>query len=401
MRHFACAMLLAATAGCGDEARVTQPADSPSFAKAEPRYQVVTFTATLGGVTSIGNGISNDGWIAGFSNSTGNATRQAALWRDGELTPLGTLGGPNSNAQWPGVNNQGLVVGIAETAERDSLGEAWSCSAFFPGGVPTGFVCRGFVWENDVMTALPTFGGTHGFAAGVNSRGQVVGWAETTVHDPTCESPQVLQFRAARWDPKQGTMEELPPYPGDSTSAATAINQRGQVVGISGECDVAVGRFSARRAVLWDQGDVIDIGNLGGVSWHTPMAINQSGVVVGFSNPEGDPQGEFIPEAFRWSRKDGIESLGKLSEDDDFSQAFGVNARGQIVGRSCLGAACRAFLYENGAMYDLNDLADPGPGRTLVAAQDINDAGRITGRVADSGTGRTLAFVATPRGREQ
>ena len=400
MRHLACAMLLAAAVGCGGEATVTQPADHPSLARAEPEYRVVTITTTLGGVTSIGNGISNAGWIAGFSNNTGDATRQAALWRDGELTPLGTLGGPNSNAQWPGVNTQGTVVGIAETAERDSLNEDWSCSAFWPGGLATGFVCRGFVWRNDVMTALPTFGGTHGFAAGVNSRGQVVGWAETAVHDPTCDAPQVLQFRAARWDPTRGTMEELEPYPGDSTSAATAINERGQVVGISGECDVAVGRFSARHAVLWDRGEVIDIGNLGGISWHTPMAINQSGVVVGLSNPPGDAQGEFITEAFRWSRQDGIESLGKLSEDDDFSQAFGVNARGQIVGRSCGAAGCLAFLYENGTMYDLNDLADPGPGRTLTAAQDINDAGRITGRVSDSATGRTLVFVATPRGRE-
>jgi probable HAF family extracellular repeat protein len=399
MRHLASAMLLAAAYGCGEEARVTQPVDGPAFAKTDPRYQVVTFSSTLGGSTSIGNGINNRGWVSGFSNDAGNATRQAVVWRDGELHPLGTLGGPNSNVQWPGINNGGTIVGIAETAELDSLGEDWSCSAFFPGGVVTGHVCRGFVWQDDVMTALPTFGGTHGFAAGVNSRGQVVGWAETTVHDPTCDSPQVLQFRAALWEPKHGTMRELPPYPGDSTSAATAINERGQAVGISGECDVAVGRFSAQHAVLWEKGRVTDIGNLGGISWHTPMAINQSGVVVGFSNPPGDANGEFIPEAFIWTRHDGIESLGKLSPDDGFSQAFGVNARGQVVGRSCGAAGCRAFLYDKGTMHDLNDLVGTSAPGILVGAQDISDAGRITGRVVETSTGRTLAFVATPIGQ--
>ena len=116
--------------------------------------------------------------------------------------------------------------------------------------------------------SLPTFGGNQGFATGINGRGQVVGWAETTIQDPTCNTPQVLQFRAGLWDTQLSTMTELPPLHGDSTSAATAINEVGQAVGISGDCDVAVGRFSARHAVLWDHGTATEIANLGGTSWH-------------------------------------------------------------------------------------------------------------------------------------
>src|SRR5207247_5814817 len=97
-----------------------------------------------------------------------------------------------------------------------------------------------------VMQALPTLGGNQGFATGVNSRDQVVGWAETTVHDPTCNSPQVLQFRAVLWQPQQGAMQQLPPLPGDSTSAATAINDKGQAVGISG---IATSRWDASAHV--------------------------------------------------------------------------------------------------------------------------------------------------------
>ncbi|HET9515535.1 MAG TPA: hypothetical protein VFO95_16505 [Gemmatimonadales bacterium] len=52
------------------------------------------------------------------------------------------------------------------------------------------------------------------------------------------------------WEPRKGTRRPLQPLPGHSASAATAINERGEAVGISGECDQAVGRKSAIDAVL-------------------------------------------------------------------------------------------------------------------------------------------------------
>jgi probable HAF family extracellular repeat protein len=290
-----------------------------------------------------------------------------------------------------------MVVGVSQTAEPDTLNESWSCEegGFLP---PSDRTCRGFVWDRGTMRELPTLGGDQGFATAVNDRGQVVGWAETPVRDPTCTGSQVLQFRAVVWEPRHDSSRELPPFPGDSTSAATAINQRGQVVGISGDCDIAVGRFSARHAVLWDHGDVIEIPNLGGTTWHTPMDINERGDVVGFSNPAGpgDPEGEFIAQAFLWQRgSDRAVSLGML-EGDSVSEAFAINARGQVVGISFGGAVGgRAFLWERDSLYDLNRLADAAPD-VLISAQDINDAGQITGRVLDAATGATFVFVATP-----
>jgi probable HAF family extracellular repeat protein len=250
------------------------------------------------------------------------------------------------------------------------------------------------------MKRLPTLGGNNGFATDVNDRGQVVGWAETRVHDPTCNAPQVLQFRAVVWELGTGRTgvktTELRPLRGDSTSAATAINDRGQAVGISGECDVAVGRFSARHAVIWENGTPKDIGNLGGVSWHTPMAINQRGDVVGFSNPPGDEDGSFFPRAFLWTRERGIADLGLL-RGDDFSQAFAVNDRRQVVGRSCGATGCRAVIWQHGAVTDLNLLVGPAFPDLLTAARDVKDDGTITGNLVEEGTGKTLVFVATPR----
>ena len=358
-----------------------------------PRYRV-TELPSLGGSASAGSSINNRGWTAGFSNLPGDRTRHATLWQPRSIRDLGTLGGPNSAVVWPVKNNHGLVAGIAQTAKTDPLGEAWSCSAFFP-GEPTGHTCLGFVWKSGKMRALPTLGGNNGFAAGVNQRGRVVGWAENTVRDPTCNPPQVLQFRAIMWGPR-ARIRELPPLPGDTVSAATAINDRGQVVGISGICDNAVGRFSARHAVRWEHGRPIDIGNLGGGAWHTPMAINQRGAVVGFSNLPGDSGGRFNAHAFFWTSRDGITDLGTLPGDTT-SQALAINARRQVVGLSCGSGGCRAFLWQRGVMRDLNTLVAPGHAGHLSSANDINDAGVITGEALDPQTGDSRAFTAAPR----
>lgn len=394
MRSATFAVLILAGYGCTHDS--TKPIDprvsQGAFASGAGARYTISYPPTLGGSRNRPSGISNSGWIAGFVNRPGNATRVAALWRKGSLDTLGTLGGPNSIVQWPGVSSNGLVAGIAETAEPDPLNERWSCTAFLPSA--TGKICLGFFWDDGVMTPLPTLGGNQGFASGVNSSGQVVGWAETPVHDPTCNAPQVLQFRAVLWEPRKGTKRELPPLPGDSTSAATAINERGQVVGISGDCDIAVGQFSARHSVLWEQDTVIDIGDLGGDAWHTPMDINAGGAVVGFSNPLGVIGIDFAPHAFLWTRATGVRDLGTLP-GDAVSQAVGINSSGQIVGVST-GAINRAFLYENGVMHDLNDLVGPDFPDLLIVAQHINDEGVIVGRAVRRGTTAQVPFVATP-----
>lgn len=364
---------------------------------AAQQYQV-SYLGALGGTVSRGNSINNRGWVAGYSNLPGNQSRHAALWQNGSLLDLGTLGGPNSSVTWPVKNNSGLIAGIAQTAAPDPLGERWSCSAFFPGPNKAGYICLGFAWDGGALRALPTLGGNNGFATGANNRRQVVGWAENTVHDPTCVPPQVLQFRPVIWAPGTDQIQELPLIAGDTSGAATAINNSGQVVGISGICDQAVGRYTAKHAVLWDKGAVIDIGNLGAEIWVTPMSINQRGDVVGFAATQpGDVDGDFL-RAFLWTRKSGISNLGTLP-GHVFSQANAVNERGQVVGISCPeDFDCRAFLWENGVMRNLNDLIAPGFGGVLISAQDVNDQGEVTGRAFDPTTGQLRAYVAVPIG---
>ncbi len=353
-------------------------------------YQV-TNLASLGGTSSFGSSINNRGWVAGSSNQAGDQTQQAALWRNGLVQQLGTLGGPNSGVLWPVKNDHGLITGISQTAQPDPLGERWSCAAFFPA---VGYQCLGFAWQDGVMRPLPTLGGTNGFATGANNRDEIAGWAENTVHDPTCVAPQVLQFHAVVWGPATGQIRELLPLPGDTVSAATALNDRGQVVGISGICDRAVGRFSAIHAVLWQNGQPVYLGSLGGVAWNTPMAIDEHGDVVGFGNHSAADGGHFAVHAFLWTKEGGMDDLGTLPGDTT-SQALGINDRGEIVGTSCdADFNCRAVIWRNGEITDLNTLVAPGYVGTLTTANDINESGRITGQAFDPGSVSLVAFVA-------
>lgn len=391
MRNTCCLVLplIAAVSACTTESRITEPPQIQAVVRPTLQYRIDPLP-TSGDGLSQGGGINNQGLVAGFTGMS-DGTRQAALWQNGVITPLGTLpGGSHSMVQWPGINNSGVIVGISRTGDAAPYGEAWSCSAFLPG---KGKICLPFIWDNGVMAALPTLGGPNGFAAGVNSRVEVVGWAENTVFDGSCNTPQVLQFRGVLWEPRKGIKQELLPLAGDQTSAATAINDQGQVVGISGECDVAVGRKSAKHAVLWQNGTVEKLPDLGGDFWHTPMAVNSRGDVVGFGNPPGGDIDADDLRAFLWTRAGGITNLGKL-DADGLSQAFDINTRGQIVGVSC-GDACQAVIWLDGKIHLLKEFVDPAFSGFLWSARSINDAGVITGRMYDA-DGNPHAYIATP-----
>jgi len=355
----------------------------------------LTVLQGLGGAAGI-NSINDRGWATGVANNAANTVSHAALWFGGP-TPrdLGTLGAPdlNSAIAWPVKSNNGVVVGISDTNENNPLGEAFSCWAFFAPGAPTGKICKGFRWEKGRMSALPAFpGGYNSYAAGANNRGEIVGWAENGFLDPTCDpNYQLLQFHAVIWWPN-GQMQDLPPLPGDSVSAATAINDKGQVVGISGDCGIAIGGVSAKHAVLWERGVPINLGDLGGHSLNTPTAINNAGVIIGFSLPL-DQDGTRNYRAVVWTKESGIR---KLDEPPGIvrSAAWGLNDSNQIAGVARVaGAGSFAVMWQTpvAPIQNLNDLVSPGSPRLTIAG-DINNDGAIAGSTADG-----FGFLATPK----
>ena len=386
---------------CYGAALAPAHAQRPEATKAKTQYQVSNLP-DFGGTSSGGNSINDQSLVAGYSRLP-DRNRHATLWQSSLLTDLGTLGGPNSSVTWNVKNNAGIIAGISQTADPEPLGESWSSAAFYSLPNNVGYINLGFVWENNQMRGLPNFpGGNNGFATGANNLGQVVGWAENDVHDPTCVSPQVLQFLPAMWTlGPPDVIQDLPLILGDTSGAATAINDNGQMVGISGICDQAVGRHTAKHAVLWENGTVTDIyPDAPAPWWNTPTAINQRGDVVGFAGDPAFVEGEVV-HAFLWTNEDGIRQLKPLPRRTPphvDSEAYGINEARQVVGVSCDAEQvdCRAVIWDHGnTPTDLNDLKG-GYSAVLALAKDINNKGEITGRAVDPITGVLTAYLAVP-----
>lgn len=301
------------------------------------------------------------------------------------------LGGPNSGAF--GVNGRSQVVGQAETSSLDPNGEDFC-------GYGTHLICLPFLWQYGVMLPLPTLEGNNGGTNRINNRGEVVGYAENATPDQTCPGavPQVLQERPVIW--KNGEIHELPTFPGDPDGFAFGINDNGQAVGASGICatlnpDTLV-YVLARHALLWDQGTVTDLGNLGGTGSFGPgnfaHDVNSQGQVVGASDLPGDA----TFHGFLWTRETGIQDIGTLP-GDFASAALGISDGGEVAGVSLdANFNLRAFLRQNGVMTDLNTLVPADSPLFLLLADVINPRGEIEGFAFDTETAEVHGFLATP-----
>jgi probable HAF family extracellular repeat protein len=345
-----------------------------------PRY-TVTDLGTLGGTSSLAGGLSNSGWVEGYSFLSAETNKRPFLWRNGVTTDLGTLGGPNADAAYR-PSDSGNVGGASENGTSDPYAENFC-------GYGTDLICLPIVWWNHIkeMTPLPTLGGNNGWAAGINDQNEVVGVAENTTKEPTCVSPQVWQFKPVIWT--KGQVHELPTFPGDPVGMAYGINQWGQATGYSGNCTTDF------HALLWQDGRVTNLGNLGGVMNNEGIDINNQGQVVGYSDLPGDTTGH----AFLWERG-RMHDLGTLPGDIG-SDADGINNKGQVVGGSWDAEGNEsAYLWQDGVMTDLNTLipAD-SPLYLIEATGTINDHGEIAGIALVESTGEVHAFLATPTTR--
>lgn len=345
-------------------------------------YYVIRL-GTLGGSASSANSVNDLGWIGGLSKIGGNAAIHAALWLKGRKVNLGTLGGPNSALGWPVKSVRGELAGFSDLAQADPLAENF-CA------LGSGNLCAGFTWSDNALTALGTLGGNNSFASSVNNAGRVVGFAETSVRDSSCGSPQVLDYYGTVWN-RNGKPAVLAPPSGDTVSQAFAINDAGATAGASGPCGPPnnVG-YGTAHAVTWSpSGAPTALDSLGGTTANIATAINRSGYVVGQSALTGNT----TYHAVAWQQR-GITDLGTLP-GDALSEALGLNDKDQVVGYSCdSGGNCRGFIWQNGSMIDLNVLVHSA--LDIVYAGDVNDKGWIVGQAVDLKSGQAPAVLLIP-----
>jgi probable HAF family extracellular repeat protein len=288
----------------------------------------------------------------------------AVAWNDGQIIDLGTLeGGYESLAS--DINNGGQVVGASQNAIPDPFGY---------GGVQT----RAVLWQNGTMQDLGTLGtGNDAIAPFVNARGQVAGWSYTnSTANPVTGAPTQDPYL---WH--DGKMLDLGTL-GGTLGAPNALNNRGQVVGIS----MVAGDLSGHPFLWTNPGPMQDLGTFGGSSGVAAW-INDAGEIVGWAYLAGDQ----VFHAFLW--KDGVKTdLGTL-EGDSTSDAHGINSKGQVVGSS--EPSSRGFLWENGKMFDLNTLVSYGSELNLYFPTIINDRGEIAGQ-GQLANGDIHAFLLIP-----
>jgi probable HAF family extracellular repeat protein len=370
LTHMAAAIFLAVLAA------QAQPHASP-----KARYTVRDL-GTLGGTFAFAGGISDSGWVQGYSSLPGDNETHSFLWRNGVMTDLGTLGGPNSFSDFR-PNDFGDGGGYSDTSTPDPNGEDYC-------GFGTQLICRAFYWHHGAMLAQPTLGGNNSAGFGTNDLGDLAGSAENKIQEPTCAGTgEVLQYKPVLW--RQGHVYELPTLGNDPVGVAYAINDWDEAVGQTGPCGTeAFG--GTGHAVLWNNGKPLDLGSLGGTTNNAPQDLNNWGQVVGFSGLAGDA----TFHAFLWER--GVMTdLGTLA-GDVHSVAESINSTGEIVGRSSDASFNgRGVVWQNGVITDLNTLIPANSGLYITEGTSNNDLGQIVGTAMQISTGEMHAFLATPR----
>jgi len=305
-----------------------------------------------GGFFSQATGINAQGQVVGISSAFDNgASRQYGfVWNAGSMSPLLPLGNTGFTSYTGGINNAGQIAGTSYTAGqaavhtvRWQLGNSASTDlgtglAFsFGNAINNSGVIGGHEnnqaarWSaSNTKQLLPSLGGSQGFVYGLNDAGLAVGESLTTAD---------VTSRATLWN-AAGQASDLGTLAGGSFSWATGINSAGHVVGAS---DLN-GNPNISHATLWRNGQVLDLGTLGG-QYSDARAINTGGLVVGGSYLAGDT----VQHAMLWNGSTLLD-LNALVNAAGAGFAYlevatALNDSGQIVGNGItLNGQTHAFL---------------------------------------------------------
>ncbi|HST12000.1 MAG TPA: hypothetical protein VLL05_16605, partial [Terriglobales bacterium] len=191
-----------------------------------------------------------------------------------------------------------------------------------------------------------TFGGpsglySHPSSVDMNKRGMATGMADTGIQDPFAPNCfyDCWVDHAFVWD---GKTTDLGTLPGGLSSFPVGINDSGVVVGQSQNATIdPLTGVPELRAVLWQNGRILDLGTLEGNEGNA-LAINDRGQVVGAAT-------NATPDPFANVSQSSCQVLPTTGGCSGFT--FAYNA---LFSNSA--TETRAFVWQGGLMYDLGTL---------------------------------------------
>jgi probable HAF family extracellular repeat protein len=231
---------------------------------------------TLPGDSSYGSAINVHGEITGGTFMVANSFyHHAFLYSGGVMTDLGTLVSPTTLccSSAGGINDSGQVTGSSST---DGPGEPY----------------HAFLYTDGVMTDLGSLGpaNSSSWGAGINASGQITGTTSSSQPD--------AQFHAFLYS--GGSMQDLGTLDG-SSSYGMAINASGHVVGRSYIPNGAQHAFLYANGEMKDLNALID--PLSGWMLEEATAINDRGQILGTGWVGGEWRGFLltpVPEPQSW-----------------------------------------------------------------------------------------------------
>jgi probable HAF family extracellular repeat protein len=221
-----------------------------------------------------------------------NHTKAHGMNSQGQLAGAGKEGEPNfytHAALWPNNDTEAMDLGFLGQGNPLNYSEAYGVNdlSHVVGNSAIGSFIHAFLWRSGQMTDLGALSGqVVSEARAINNTGLIAGKSNIF--------PVVWKYDVAN-PGRAPRIQQLPIPAGFFSATTTAVNDSGDVAGYAGSPNID------SHAVLWRNGQAIDLGVWPGGHYSVANGINNLGQIVGTGTVAGDN----LDHALMWTVDEG------------------------------------------------------------------------------------------------